>query len=62
MKIIICEKCKGIGRLCHDVGTHKTEYEYEVCSVCNGSGRMEEAVSVSLKPFEPGPNKSTRIF
>ena len=61
-EIVICHRCDGYGQVHHDVGGHKSEYEYSVCCVCKGSGRLEQTTSVKHKPFTPGDNKSKRIF
>ena len=56
-KIIICPTCKGVGKLHirRDVGTHKSEYEYEdkKCKECKGSGRLYQEVCISTEPFNP---------
>lgn len=55
--IVICDKCKGVGKIhrCYDVGSHKSEYEYEskVCKQCKGSGRLCKEVIVKFKPYDP---------
>lgn len=61
-QIVICKDCKGYGQIHYDVGTHKSEYEYAMCSECNGSGRLEETTHVKHKPFVPGIDKSCRRF
>jgi DnaJ-class molecular chaperone len=40
-KIVICEKCKGTGKV--DIGHH--EFEWEDCSECNGLGRLREIIT-----------------
>ena len=55
MKIIICTQCGGCGNVEFDVGTHKSEYEQEVCGKCEGSGRMEQKLGAVIEiPFIPG--------
>ena len=62
MCIVLCSKCEGTGQVHYDVGTHKSEYEYEQCSVCEGSGRLiETKIAPKYEPFVQG-SKSTRIF
>ncbi len=59
--IIICNKCKGTGILVHDVGSHKSEYEYTDCDDCNGSGRIIEKTSITTEPYVVGSD-NTRVF
>lgn len=40
MKISICSKCDGKGEIRTDVGGHRSEYEYNTCSSCGGTGRV----------------------
>lgn len=61
MSIVICERCRGTGILTYDVDSHNSEYVDKTCSDCEGSGRQEEEVDISLKPFKPG-KETTRIF
>ena len=58
MEIVICKNCKGTGFVYFDVGTHKSEYEYQTCTVCMGSGRMELKVIEKRIPFVPDINKA----
>lgn len=62
--IIICTRCKGTGHVYFDVGTHNSEYEYEICGKCKGSGRMIEEVNTTYKVFIQNiddVNQATRI-
>lgn len=56
-EIVICTQCRGIGKIhrCYDVGSHKSEYEYEseVCIRCKGSGRMLKETIINFKPYDP---------
>jgi len=61
-EIIICTRCKGFGFVEFDVGSHKSEYETEVCGACKGSGRLEQTTDVTVAPFVPDENKSERLF
>lgn len=62
MTIVICTECDGIGQICRDIGTHKSEYRYYYCGKCKGSGRLIETVETIHKPFIPGGIKSKRVF
>ena len=56
-KIVICDECDGVGKIhkCYDVGTHKSEYEYEskICEQCKGSGRMSKEVIINFEAYDP---------
>ncbi len=54
MEIIICDKCLGSGRICWDVGSHKSDMVYGDCDKCGGSGRVVEEVITEHKPFVSG--------
>lgn len=61
MPIIICDRCKGVGRVVLDVGTHKIEYEYEECHKCRGSGRLSTSTRTTESAFVPGNATPTPI-
>jgi DnaJ-class molecular chaperone len=58
MNIKICKNCDGKGEIRTDVGYHQSDYEYNTCSSCRGTGRVyvsEYSISVpfgsDLKEF-----------
>jgi len=59
--IVICTECDGTGQRRYDVGTHKSEYRYEQCKKCKGSGRLIETTETEYEPFTPGETKSKYI-
>lgn len=61
MNIMICDECEGTGKLTHDHGGHKSDLKTTKCGKCKGSGRMEQEVTVTYKPFRPSPNDSKRV-
>jgi len=56
-EIVVCTQCRGIGKIHrrYNVGSHKSEYEYEseVCIQCKGSGRMLKETIINFKPYDP---------
>jgi len=56
-EIVICTQCRGIGKIHrkYDVGSHKSEYEYEskVCEQCKGSGRMLKEIIINFESYDP---------
>lgn len=38
--IKICTLCNGYGQIKNDIGTHMSDYVWEVCPRCKGTGRV----------------------
>lgn len=61
--LIICMECNGTGKICEDVGSHKSEYMYSQCTKCKGSGRLIETKYLStFEPFVPDENTAQILF
>lgn len=53
-QIILCDTCKGEGRVFWE-HIHCDELSrYEVCHTCNGSGRLIQTITHITEPFKPG--------
>ena len=61
MKVIICPRCRGVGDVVWDEGTHKSDDHYGKCTKCKGSGRLIEKIEITQEPFDPENAMATRL-
>lgn len=59
--IVICDRCKGAGQVEQNHGSHNSDWRTEICTTCEGSGRLVMEVSTNYEPFKPGED-SERLF
>lgn len=61
MEIKICKRCEGNGTICEDDGTHSSDYEYNTCSKCNGTGRVKTRSYSYSVPFDMENEKIYKV-
>lgn len=56
-RIVICEKCKGRGKV-YTYDERSDESTVAICSACNGTGKVKVSsfitVETKVQPFVPG--------
>lgn len=56
--VILCPTCKGEGsvKYIHRESGHDAEHRKKICDRCEGSGRLNEKITIELTPFKEGRN------